>query len=113
RELGVRLKVIATVSPRGSIRLEVAPEVSALDFAGGISFQGFVIPALTVRRVHTDIELAAGQSFAIGGLLDNRLTETVDKIPGLGDIPILGRIFKSRSLRRDNTEIMLFTTAVV
>jgi pilus assembly protein CpaC len=110
REFGVRINVIPTISPRGTIRLEVAPEVSALDFSGGISFQGFVIPALTVRRVHTDIELAAGQSFAIGGLLDNRLTETVDKIPGLGDIPILGRLFKSRSLRRDNTELMVLIT---
>jgi pilus assembly protein CpaC len=81
-----------------------------LDFSGGISFQGFVIPALTVRRVHTDIELAAGQSFAIGGLLDNRLTETVEKVPGLGDIPILGRLFKSRSVRRDNTELIVLIT---
>jgi pilus assembly protein CpaC len=110
REFGVRINVIPTISPRGTIRLEVAPEVSALDFSGGITFQGFVIPALTVRRVHTDIELGAGQSFAIGGLLDNRLTETVDKIPGLGDIPILGRLFKSRSLRRDNTELIVLIT---
>jgi pilus assembly protein CpaC len=110
REFGVRINVIPTISPRGTIRLEVAPEVSALDFSGGISFQGFTIPALTVRRVHTDIELAAGQSFAIGGLLDNRLTETVDKVPGLGDIPILGRLFKSRSLRRDNTELLVLIT---
>ena len=73
-------------------------------------FQGFRIPALTVRRVHTEIELEAGQSFAIGGLLDRRTTETFNKIPGIGDIPILGKLFQSRSLQKDNSELLMIAT---
>jgi pilus assembly protein CpaC len=110
REFGVRINFIPTLTPRGTLRLEVAPEVSALDFANGLVFQGFNIPALTVRRVHTSIELNAGQSFAIGGLLDNRMTETLEKLPLLGDIPILGKLFRSRALRRDNTELLVLIT---
>jgi pilus assembly protein CpaC len=110
REFGVRINFIPTLTPRGTLRLEVAPEVSALDFANGLVFQGFNIPALTVRRVHTSIELNAGQSFAIGGLLDNRMTETLEKLPLLGDIPMLGKLFRSRALRRDNTELLVLIT---
>ncbi len=110
REFGVRINFIPTITPRGTIRLDVAPEVSALDFANGLTFQGFQIPALTVRRVHTNIELESGQSFAISGLLDNRLTETLERVPLLGDIPLLGRIFRSKSFRRDNTELLVLIT---
>jgi pilus assembly protein CpaC len=84
--------------------------VSALDFVNGLVFQGFNIPGLSVRRVHTDIELASGQSFAIGGLLDRRLTETIEKVPVLADIPILGRIFRSRSLNNANSELLVIVT---
>jgi pilus assembly protein CpaC len=73
-------------------------------------FQGFNIPALATRRVQTEIELEPGQSFVIGGLLDNRLTETLSKIPGLGDIPLLGKLFQSRSLNRNNTELLVMVT---
>lgn len=110
REFGVRINFIPTLTPRGTIRLEVAPEVSALDFANGLVFQGFSIPALTVRRVQTDIELADGQSFAIGGLLDRRLTETISKIPVLADIPLLGKLFQSRSLNKQNSELLVIVT---
>src|SRR5579864_2109604 len=110
REFGVRINFIPTITPRGTIRLDLAPEVSALDFAQGLSFQGVTIPGLTVRRVRTNIELSPGQSFAIGGLLDRRLTETIDKIPLLGDIPLLGKIFLSRSLQKNNTELIVLVT---
>lgn len=110
REFGVRLNFVPTVTPRGTIRLELAPEVSALDFTSGLVFQGFNIPALTVRRVHTEIELEAGQSFAIGGLLDRRTTETFNKVPGIGDIPILGKLFQSRALNKQNSELLVIAT---
>jgi pilus assembly protein CpaC len=110
REFGVRINFIPTITPRGTIRLDLAPEVSALDFAQGLTFQGFTIPGLSVRRVRTNIELASGQSFAIGGLQDRRLTETANKIPLLGDIPILGKIFRSRSLQKNNTELLVLVT---
>ena len=97
REFGIRLQFLPTVTPRGTIRLQVTPEVSSLDFAHGLMFQGFSIPALATRRIQTEIELESGQSFAIAGLLDNRLTETMAKIPGLANIPLLGKLFQSKS----------------
>jgi pilus assembly protein CpaC len=110
RQFGVRLNFIPTITPAGTIRLQVAPEVSALDFTNGLVIQGFNVPALTVRRVHTEVELSEGQSFAIGGLLDNRVTETFEKIPFIGDIPILGKFFQSRSRNKQNTELLVIVT---
>ncbi|HWQ53135.1 MAG TPA: pilus assembly protein N-terminal domain-containing protein [Bryobacteraceae bacterium] len=110
REFGVRINFIPMITPRGTIRLEVAPEVSALDFTNGLTFQGFTIPGLTLRRVQTGIELQSGQSFAIGGLLDRRLQETFQRIPLLGDVPLLGKLFQSRSLQRQNTELLVIVT---
>ncbi len=110
REFGIRLNFLPTVTPRDTIRLQVVPEVSALDFANGLVFQGFTIPALTVRRVATSVELSAGQSFAIGGLLDRRLTETFQKIPLLSSLPGIGKIFQSKSLARENTELLVIVT---
>jgi pilus assembly protein CpaC len=110
REFGIRLNFIPTLTPRGTIRLQVAPEVSALDFANGLNIQGFQIPALTVRRVNTEVELEAGQSFAIGGLLDNRMTETLSKMPFLGDVPLLGKLFQSKAASRQNTELLVIVT---
>jgi pilus assembly protein CpaC len=110
REFGVRINFVPVVTPRGSIRLQVTPEVSSLDFANGLVFQGFNIPALSTRRVSTEIELENGQSFVIGGLLDNRLTETISKVPGLGDIPLLGKLFQSRAENRSNTELLVMVT---
>jgi pilus assembly protein CpaC len=110
REFGVRINFTPTVTPRGTIRLQVAPEVSSLDFADGLTFEGFTIPALSTRRVQTDIELESGQSFAIGGLLDNRVTDTLSKIPGLGDIPFFGKLFRSRNLQKTNSELLIIVT---
>jgi pilus assembly protein CpaC len=110
QEFGVRLNFVANLTPRGTIRLELAPEVSALDFTNGLIYQGFNIPGIDVRRVHTEIELEPGQSFAIGGLMDRRTTELFSKIPLLGDIPILGKLFQSRSLAKENTELLVLAT---
>jgi pilus assembly protein CpaC len=110
REYGVRLTFLPTITPRGTIRLQVAPEVSALDYANAVTVAGYVEPALTVRSVKTEVELADGQSFAIGGLLDNRDTETWEKIPFLGDIPILGKLFQSMSTSKSNTELIIIVT---
>jgi pilus assembly protein CpaC len=110
REFGVRINFTPTITPRGTIRLQVTPEVSALDFANGLTFQGFTIPGLSTRRVQTEIELESGQSFAIAGLLDNRTTEQLSKIPGLGDIPFFGKLFRSRNLQKNNSELLVIVT---
>jgi pilus assembly protein CpaC len=110
REFGIRLQFLPTVTPRGTIRLQVMPEVSSLDFAHGLTFQGFNIPALSTRRIQTEIELESGQSFAIAGLLDNRLTETLDKVPGLANLPLLGKLFTTRSWQKQNTELLVLVT---
>ncbi len=110
REFGIRLNFTPNITPRGTIRLRVEPEVSSLDFANGLVFQGFTIPALASRRVQSEIELDSGQSFAIAGLLDNRVTEELSKIPGLAEIPLLGKLFQSRRLTKNNTELLVMVT---
>jgi len=110
KEYGVRLNFIPTITPRGSIRLQVAPEVSALDFSDAIQIAGFVVPAITTRKVNTEVELSDGQSFVIGGLLNNTESETFDKIPFLGDIPILGKFFQSIQKTKANTELIVIVT---
>jgi pilus assembly protein CpaC len=110
KEFGVRLNFTPTLTEDGKIHLKVRPEVSALDFANGVSILGTLIPALSTRRVETEMELGDGQSFAIAGLVDDRLTRTIQKIPGLGDIPILGQLFRSRSLNKTKTELLVMVT---
>lgn len=110
KEYGVRLNFIPTITPRGTIRLQVAPEVSALDFTNAVQISGFQVPAIDVRKVKTEVELGEGQSFAIGGLLDNRETESFQKIPFLGNIPILGKFFQSISKNKTNTELIVIVT---
>ena len=110
KEFGVRLKFTPTILSDGTIRLKVAPEVSALDFTNGLTVSGFAVPALSTRRAETEIELRDGQSFAIAGLIDNRLTENASKIPGLGDIPIIGKLFRSRSVNKSKTELLVMVT---
>jgi pilus assembly protein CpaC len=110
KEYGVRLNFIPTITPRGTIRLQVAPEVSALDFTNAVQISGFQVPAINVRKVKTEVELGEGQSFAIGGLLDNRETESFQKIPFLGNIPILGKFFQSISKNKTNTELIVIVT---
>ena len=113
REFGVRLNFLPKITPRGTIRLQVAPEVSSLDFANGVNFQGLNIPALTTRRVNTEVELESGQSFVIGGLLDNTTTKNLNKIPGIGDIPLLGKLFQSTTLIKGNSELLVIITPEV
>jgi pilus assembly protein CpaC len=110
KEFGVRLNFIPTITARGSIRLQVAPEVSSLDFTDGVTISGFTVPGLDVRKVKTEVELDEGQSFAIGGLLDNRDTKNFSKIPFLGDIPVLGKFFQSISVTKNNTELIVIVT---
>ncbi len=113
KEYGVRLNFIATVTPRGTIRLQVAPEVSTLDFSNAIELSGFEVPAISTRKVNTEVELADGQSFVIGGLLDKRDTESFEKIPFLGDIPILGKFFQSTQVTKTDTELLVLVTPEV
>jgi len=110
KEFGVGLKFTPTVLSDGRISLIVNPEVSELDFANGITLSGFQIPSLTTRRVKTVVELGDGQSFAIAGLLQENIRETVAKYPVLGDIPVLGALFRSTSFQKDETELVVIVT---
>lgn len=110
KEFGVKLKFTPVIMPSGNIHLKVVPEVSTLDFTNALQISGFLIPALSTRRADTEFELQDGQSFVIAGLMDNRVTNLVNKIPGLGDIPILGTFFKSKSLQKSNGELMVLCT---
>ena len=110
KEFGVRLNFIPTITPRNTIRLQVAPEVSSLDYANGITLSGITVPGIDVRRVNTEVELQEGQSFVIGGLLDNRTTKTFEKVPFLGDLPILGKFFQSIATTKTNTELIVIVT---
>ena len=110
KEYGVRLSFIPTVTPRGSIRLKLASEVSSLDFTNAVEISGFQVPAIATRNVKTEVELGEGQSFVIGGLLDNRETETFQKVPFIGSIPVLGKLFQSISRNKTNTELIVIVT---
>lgn len=110
RQFGVRLTFLPTIDPDGRIHLKVTPEVSSLDFANALTISGFTIPALSTRRVQTEMDLQDGQSFAIAGLVDDRVTRVASKIPGLGDIPVLGRFFRSNSLNKTKTELLVMVT---
>ena len=112
KEFGVRLNFTPTVEG-DRIRLKVAPEVSTLDFANGIQLQGFRIPALISRRTSTELELRSGQTFAIAGLLNNTMTSSMTKIPGIGDIPILGYLFRSKAAQKNRTELVVMITPVL
>jgi pilus assembly protein CpaC len=111
KEFGVRLKFMPVITPAGLIHLHVAPEVSTLDFANALTISGVTIPALSTRRAETELELQDGQSFVIAGLMDNRVTSLVNKVPGLGDIPILGNLFRTKSLQKSNSELVVLVTA--
>src|SRR5215216_559736 len=111
KEYGVRLNFKPTIIDEDHIRLELEPEVSTLDFANGVRFDGFVIPALRTRRAKTGVELRDGQSFALAGLLDNNETQSMSKVPGIGDIPILGNLFRSKQFQKNESELMFIVTA--
>ena len=110
REFGVRLKFTPVIQPNGNIHLRVAPEVSTLNFAEAVTVAGTTIPAISTRKADTEFELQDGQSFVIAGLLDNRVTNVDNKVPFLGDIPILGNFFKSKSNQKSNSELMVLCT---
>lgn len=110
KEYGVRLSFTPTLLPDGLIHLKVAPEVSSLDFTNALQLNGFLIPALAVNRAQSEMDLRDGQSFAIAGLLDNRVTKQLEKIPGIGDIPILGKLFQSESLNKSKNELLIIVT---
>ena len=110
REFGVKLRFTPVIMPNNNIHLQVVPEVSQLDFTNALTISGFTIPALSTRRAQTEFELQDGQSFVIAGLMDNRVTSVASKVPGLGDIPILGNFFKSKNLQKSNAELMVLCT---
>jgi pilus assembly protein CpaC len=110
KEFGVRLDFTPTLRPDGLIHLKVSPEVSSLDFSNALTIQGFVIPALSTRRVTSEMDLRSRQSFAIAGLIDNTVTSTMEKVPGIGDIPILGKLFQSKTLNTSKDELMVLVT---
>lgn len=110
KEFGVKLRFKPVIMPNGNIHLNVTPEVSTLDFADALTVSGFTVPALSTRRAETEFEIQDGQSFVIAGLMDNRVTNIMNKIPGLGDIPILGTFFRSKSLQKSNAELMVLCT---
>lgn len=110
KEFGVRVNLSPTVLNRDRIALRVAPEVSELDFSNAVQSAGVSVPALRTRRADTSIELGDGESLIIGGLLSRNLSTSVDKVPGLGDIPILGALFKSNRFQRDDRELLMIVS---
>ena len=110
RPFGVKLDFTAVIEDDNILRLHVAPEVSTLDFSQALTLSGFTVPAISTRRTETEIELKDGQSFGIAGLLDRRTTTQLSKVPGIGDLPVLGQLFRSRSVNKTNSELLVFVT---
>ncbi len=110
KKYGVELAFTPTVLSENKINIKVTPSVSELDYSTAIVTQGFVIPGLTTRSASTNVELADGQSFAIAGLLSESMRENAAKYPALGDIPILGQLFRSQSFRKNESELVIIVT---
>ncbi len=110
KEYGIRLNFIPTITPRGTIRLQVAPEVSALDYSNEVNVSGFQVPGITSRKVNTEVELSDGESFMISGLIDKSTNNTFEKIPFIGDIPIIGKLFQSEQRTKNDTELIVIVT---
>ena len=111
KPFGVKLDFTPTVTASGAIDLKVSPEVSSLDFSNAVTIEGVVIPALSQRKAETEVILKDGESFAIAGMINDQVVETLDKVPGLGDIPILGHLFRSRSTQKSKDELLVVITA--
>jgi pilus assembly protein CpaC len=109
KEFGIKLEFTPTIAG-DVIRLQVTPEVSSLDFANGITLGGFRVPAITTRRAQTEVELRDGQSFAIGGLMQNVSQETRQRVPGLANLPLIGRFFQSKATSKEQTELLVLVT---
>lgn len=110
KKFGIQLGFTPTMTNSGAIHLKVQPEVSSLDFSNAVTLQGFLIPAVAVRRADTEVVLKDGESFAIAGLIDNRVTQVLNRVPGIGDIPIIGHLFRSRSLKKTQDELLVVIT---
>ena len=110
KEYGVILSFLPRVTPQGTIHMQVTPEVSALDYTNAVNIEGTAVPGLTVRKVNTEVDLESGQTFVIAGLLDKQITEAFSKIPGFGDIPILGKLFQSKTFTKNNSELLIIIT---
>jgi pilus assembly protein CpaC len=110
KPFGVKLEFTGIIQDDNTIRLKVYPEVSSLDFSNAVTINGFVLPAIATRHAETTVELRNGQSFGIAGLLDQRTTSLYSKVPGIGDIPILGLLFRSKSISKTNSELVVIVT---
>jgi pilus assembly protein CpaC len=110
KPFGVKLEFTGIIEDDDTVRLKVFPEVSSLDFTNAVTISGFVLPAIATRHAETVVELRNGQSFGIAGLLDQRTTSQFSKVPGIGDIPILGLLFKSKSITKTNSELVVIVT---
>jgi pilus assembly protein CpaC len=113
RPYGVKLEFTPLVNDDGTIQLKVAPEVSALDYTNAVTISGYTIPAISTRRADTQVELRDGQSFAISGLLDHRTTDIFSKMPGIGDVPVLGQLFRSKNVNHSTVELMVVVTPML
>lgn len=113
REFGVKLDFTPTVMSTGRISMHVRPEVSDLSTAGAIRVEGISVPSISTRRAETTVELGSGQSFAIAGLIENNIVQDANKFPGLGDIPIIGALFRSEEFRREETELLIVITPYI
>jgi pilus assembly protein CpaC len=110
RSYGVKVEFTPIVNGDGTIQLKVMPEVSALDFTNAVTISGYTIPAIATRRADTQVELRSGQSFAISGLLDHRTTDILSKMPGIGDVPVLGQLFHSKNITHSTVELVVIVT---
>ena len=113
RPYGVKVEFTPTVNPDGSIRIKLSPEVSTLDYSNAVTISGFTIPALSTRQTETEVEIQNGQSFIVSGLLDHRTTEIMSKMPGIGSVPILGALFRSKNFNHSVVELVIIVTATV
>ena len=110
KRYGISLDFIPTILPNNSIHLQVAPQVSALDYSNEIQIQGFTVPGITTRQVNTEVDLRNGESFVIGGLLSQNVTQTFERIPFISSVPILGKFFQSIQRTKDDTELLVVVT---
>jgi pilus assembly protein CpaC len=113
KEFGIRLLFTPTITGNKTIKLALRQEVSTIDFANAVTLQGFLIPALATRRAETNVEMEEGQTFVVAGLMDNRETDAMTKIPIISSIPVLGSLFKSKIERKNNTELVMLVTPEV
>ena len=113
RPYGVKVDFTPTVNADSTIHLKVSPEVSALDYTNAVTISGFTIPALSTRRAETEVEIKNGESFVVSGLLDHRTTDSLSKVPGIADLPILGQLFKSKNVNHSVVELVVIVTATI